>query len=96
MCQELKLDVQYSCCPPVKLIGRVVGHLLSCENVSCLLIAPVWPSTAFWVALQQNRKFLTAVVKEFRFRPKFFMSNDAKSLFSRSPNFEMVAYVLKC
>ncbi len=42
------------------------------------------------------RKFLSAIVKEFRFRPKFFMSNDAKSLFSRSPNFEMVAYVLKC
>jgi hypothetical protein len=78
------------------MIGRVVGHLLSCANVNCLLIVPVWPSTAFWAALQQNRKFLAAIVKEFKFRPKFFMSNDAKSLFSRSPNFEMVAYVLKC
>ena len=47
LCQELKPDVQYFCCPPVKLIGRVVGHLLSCANVNCLLIVPVWPSTAF-------------------------------------------------
>ncbi len=79
----------------MKLIGKVVGHLLSKPGVNCMLILPVWVSTAFWVALQQNEKFRNAIVKELRFKPKFFMSNGAQSLFSRNPHFEMVANVLK-
>ena len=95
LCQELCPTVFYFCCPPVKLIGKVVGHLLSKPGVNCLLIIPVWVSTAFWVALHQNENFRKAIVKELRFKPKFFMSNGAQSLFSRNPHFEMVAYVLK-
>jgi hypothetical protein len=95
LCQELCPKVSYFCCPPVKLIGKVVGHLLSKPDVNCLLILPVWVSTAFWVALHQNENFQKAIVKELRFKPKFFMSNGAQSLFSRNPHFEMVAYVLK-
>jgi hypothetical protein len=79
----------------VKLISKVVGHLLSKSDVNCLLILPVWVSTPFWVALHQNEKFQKAIEKELRFKPKFFMSNGAQSLFSRNPHFEMVAYVLK-
>ena len=95
LCQELCPKVSYFCCPPVKLIGKVVGHLLSKPGVNCLLILPVWVSTAFWVALHQNENFQKAIVKELRFKPKFFMSNGAQSLFSRNPHFEIVAYVLK-
>jgi hypothetical protein len=66
----------------VKLIGKVVGQLLSKSDVN-------------WVALHQNENFQKAIVKELRFKPKFFMSNGAQSLFSRNPHFEMIAYVLK-
>jgi hypothetical protein len=64
LCQELLPTVSYFCCPPVKLIGKVVGHLLGKPGVNCLLILPVWVSTAFWVALQQNENFQQAIVKE--------------------------------
>ncbi len=55
----------------MKLISKVVGHLLRKPSVNCLLILPVWVSTAFWVALQQNENFQKAIVKELRFKPKF-------------------------
>jgi hypothetical protein len=71
------------------------GWTLSKPGVNCLLYPPVWVSTAFWVALHQNENFQKAIVKELRFKPKFFMSNGAQSLFSQNPHFEMVAYVLK-
>jgi hypothetical protein len=45
--------------------------------------------------LHANEKFCKAVVREHRFKPKFFMSNGAQSLFSRNPKFEMAAYILK-
>ncbi len=64
LCQELLPTVSYFCCPPVKLIGKVVGHLLGKPGVNCLLILPVGVSTAFWVALQQNENFQKAIVKE--------------------------------
>jgi hypothetical protein len=92
--QPLLSGTAYFCCPPVKMIGRVVGHLLENSNVQCLLIVPVWPSTAFWSALGENKRFRESVVKEYRFRPKFFMSNGASSLFSRCPKFEMAAFLL--
>jgi hypothetical protein len=51
--------------------GKVVGHLLGKpgvnSGVNCLLILPVWVSTAFWVALQQNENFQKAIVKELIF-----------------------------
>ena len=93
--QKLSVDVKYFCCPPVKMIGRVACHLLDHRNVTCLLIVPVWPSAAFWPALQQSPRFQSSVSRERRFRPKFFMSNGARSLFRRSPKFEMVAFLLK-
>jgi len=70
LCQELLPTVSYFCCPPVKLIGKVVGHLLGKPGVNCLLILPVWVSTAFWVALQQNENFQKAIVKELIFSIK--------------------------
>jgi len=93
--QKLSVDVKYFCCPPVKMIGRVACHLLDHTHVTCLLIVPVWPSAAFWPALQQSPRFQSSVSREQRFRPKFFMSNGARSLFSRCPKFEMVAFLLK-
>jgi hypothetical protein len=95
LCQELDKDCLYYCCPPVKLINKVVGHLLEKSGITCLLIVPVWLSTTFWVSLHANEKFCKAVVREHRFKPKFFMSNGAQSLFSRNPKFEMAAYILK-
>ena len=95
LCQNLRTDCMYYCCPPVKLINKVVGHILEKSFINCLLVIPVWHSTAFWVSLQQNERFQRAIVREHRFKPKFFMSNGANSLFSRNPHFEMVAYVLK-
>jgi hypothetical protein len=52
LCQELLPTVSYFCGPPVK------------PGVNCLLILPVWVSTVFWVALQQNENFQKAIVKE--------------------------------
>jgi hypothetical protein len=86
--------VLYYCCPPVKMIGRVVCHLLEKENIQCLLIVPVWTSMAFWSALSESEKFRCSIVRECRFRSRFFMSNGADSLFSRCPKFEMAAFVL--
>jgi hypothetical protein len=93
--QELQPGVLYYCCPPVKMIGRVVCHLLEKENIQCLLIVPVWTSTTFWSALSESEKFRGSVVRECRFRPRFFMSNGAVSLFSRCPKFEMAAFVMR-
>jgi len=95
LCQKLEKDCLYYCCPRVKLIYKVVGHLLEKSGITCLLIVPVWLSTTFWVSLHANEKFCKAVVREHRFKPKFFMSNGAQSLFSRNPKFEMAAYILK-
>jgi hypothetical protein len=94
MSQELRPDTNYFCCPPVKMIGRVVCHILEKENIRCLLIVPVWPSSAFWPALSLSPWFQESIVKETRFQPKFFMSNSAPSLFSRCPKFEMVAFLM--
>ena len=95
LAQELKENVKYFCCPPVKMIGRAVCHLIEKENICSLLIVPVWVSAAFWPALQQSERFRECVLKELRFKPKFYMSNGAKSLFSRCPKFEMAAFLLK-
>ena len=95
LAQDLKPGIKYYCCPPVKMIGRVVCHLLEKEQIDCLLIVPVWHSAVFWPALQQSERFKEAIVREIRFWPKFFMSNNAQSLFSKCPNFEMAAFVLK-
>jgi hypothetical protein len=47
--QSLQTGIAYyCCCPPDKMIGRVVCYLLKSKNIQCLLIVPVWPSTAFW------------------------------------------------
>jgi hypothetical protein len=95
LCQDLRTDCNYFCCPPIKMVGQVVRHLLEKKNVNCLLVLPVWPSAVFWVSLHQNSTFCNAVVKTHKFQPKFFMSNGAQSLFARNPHFEMIAYVLK-
>jgi hypothetical protein len=55
---------------------------------------PVWSSAAYWPALQLSPRFREATRKEIRFYTKFFMSNGAKSLFSRCPHFEMAAFLL--
>jgi hypothetical protein len=83
LAQELQPDTNYFCCPPVKMIGRVVCHLLEKENIPILLVVPVWPSSAFWPALSLSPRFQESIVKEARFQPKFFKSNSAPSLFSR-------------
>lgn len=95
LAQGLSPNVNYFCCPPVKMIGRTVCHLLEKDDILSLLVVPVWPSTSFWPALQQSVRFRQCIVKELRFKPKFYMSNGAKSLFSRCPQFEMAAYLLK-
>jgi hypothetical protein len=77
------------------MIGRTACHLLEKENISSLLIVPVWHSAVYWPTLQQSERFQECIVKEFRFSPKFYMSNGAKSLFSRCPKFEMAAFLLK-
>jgi hypothetical protein len=93
--QRLETAVNYYCCPPVKMIGRVVCHIIEKDDITCLLIVPVWPSAAFWPALQQSPRFQECVVNELRFKPRFYMSNGPPSLFSCCPKFEMAAYVLK-
>ncbi len=95
LAQELKENVNYYCCPPVKMIGRTVCHLLEKENISSLLIVSVWHSAAYWPMLQQSERFQECIVKELRFSPKFYMSNWAKSLFSRCSKFEMAAFLLR-
>jgi hypothetical protein len=94
LAQNLSPNVNYFCCPPVKMIGRAVCHILDAENVTCLFLVPVWSSAAYWPALQLSPRFREATRKEFRFSPRFFMSNGAKSLFSRCPRFEMAAFLL--
>jgi hypothetical protein len=95
LAQELKENVNYFCCPPIKMVGRVACHLLEKANVSSILLVPVWPSTAYWSSLSESVRFQEAVVNKVYFRPQFFMSNGASGLFSRKPNFEMVAFLLK-
>ena len=80
LAQDLKPGIKYYCCPPVKMLGRVVCHLLEKEQIDCLLIVPVWHSVVFWPTLQQSERFKEAIVREIRFWPKFFMSNNAQSL----------------
>ena len=95
LAQELQENTMYYCCPPVKTIGRVTCHLLDKDNVNCLLIVPVWHSAAYWVALQESARFQETIVQKLCFRPKFFMSNGAPSLFGRSPKFLMAAFVIR-
>jgi hypothetical protein len=41
LAQELEENVKYFCCPPVKMIGRAICHLIEKENICSLLIVPV-------------------------------------------------------
>ena len=91
---ELQAGTKYFCCPPVKMVGRVACHLLEKENIECLLVVPVWHNSLYWAALQESERFRESVQKEFRFRPKCYMSNGAVSLFSKCPKFEMAALVM--
>jgi hypothetical protein len=77
LAQNLLPNVNYFCCLPVKMIGRVVCHILDAENVTCLLLVPVWSSAAYWPALQLSPRFREATRREIRFYPRFFMSNGA-------------------
>jgi hypothetical protein len=61
--------------PSSKMIGRAICHLIEKENICSLLIIPVWTSAAFWPAMQQSYRFRGCVLKELRFKPKFYMSN---------------------
>jgi len=54
LCQDLKSDCLYYCCPPVKLINKVVGHLLEKTGVTCLLIVPVWVQLSGSVCMQMK------------------------------------------
>jgi hypothetical protein len=63
LAQELKENVNYYCCPPVKMIGRMVCHLLEKENISSLLIVSIWHSAAYWPTLQQSERFQECIVK---------------------------------
>jgi len=92
--QKLESGVNYFCCPPVKMIGRVVCHLLESENISSVLIVPRWTSCVFWPAITENRSFQKAVKKTVIFRTKFFMSNNVQSLFSRCRSMEMAAFLI--
>ncbi len=92
--QNLQEGIQYYCCPPVKMIGRAVWHLLEKENIVSVLIIPRWVSSPFWAALMNSDRFKEAVQKEIRFRATFFMSNGVVSLFSKCKNMEMTAFLL--
>jgi hypothetical protein len=48
LAQDLKENVKYLCCPPVKMIGKAICHLIEKENFCSLFIIPVWTSAAFF------------------------------------------------
>jgi len=95
-CQKLELGKKYFCCPPVKLIVRVVGYLLQQTDVQVLLIVPAWESTPFWSVLQQHKDFQLSIKKQKAFWPRFLTFNSAPgSVFAKRPNMKMQAYLLK-
>jgi hypothetical protein len=85
--------------------GFAIFVLFPCKKqyveLQCIYIASVPPDfvTHYKTKLHHFvtvcEKFRCSIVRECRFRPRFFMSNGSDSLFSRCPKFEMAAFVLK-
>jgi hypothetical protein len=76
LAQQLETSVNYYCCPPVNMIGRVVCHIIEKDDVTCLLIVPAWPSAAFWPDLQLSPRFQECIVYELRFKPRLYINKD--------------------
>ena len=52
--QDLKVHETYFCCPPTKLVGHTWHHLLNHNELTAILICPVWKSANYWPLLFQG------------------------------------------
>ena len=92
--QELVSTHVYFCCPPTKEIVYTFKHLISSTNIKAILIIPAWFSASFWPVLHDGCKFRKEISNYLFFSPEFLVFNQTNSLFSRKPNFQMLALVL--
>lgn len=76
--------------PPIKLVPRVLAHLLF-DKAAATLIVPKWPSSAFWPLIfkenYQARSFVSEVL-EFHETHRIFEQPDAKKCMFDSGRFK--------
>ena len=81
----------YFCCPPVKEIVFTFKKLINTPHIRAIFIIPSWYSANFWPFLHNGQQFRQEIKDVMIFSPEFIIFNKVDSLFSRKPNFQMLA-----
>lgn len=89
--QVLNSHEIYFCCPPVKEIIYTFKKLINTPQIRAILIIPNWHSANFWPFLHNGQQFRHEIKDVIIFSPEFLIFNKVDSLFSRKPNFQMLA-----
>jgi hypothetical protein len=92
--QALLPGVRYFFCPPVKLLAPAFRRCLQFKNITALLIFPDWTSTAFWVAFHPLGRLHPVVTDHVDFKPPFFTTTPAPSLFASGAAVPMRAILI--
>ena len=61
----------YWLCPPPALVSNVIDHFLSFNEVTGVLICPVWKGSDYFVKLVENLRFAPFVANYYLFSPRF-------------------------
>jgi len=94
--QSLSPEERYFCCPPVDLIVPVFKRICAQPGVTALMLVPEWYGHGFWPVLFPAMRALPQIRQLRRFVPSFFFANQAHSpVFSRHPNFCMLALLVQ-
>ena len=93
--QNLSQAEKYFCCPPVSLIVPCFQTLVASPGIHALLLIPDWSGQPFWPFLFNGTQRQPQIRDVFRFRTGFTFSNAARShIFTRNPNFDMLALIV--
>jgi hypothetical protein len=79
-------------CPPVTMVARAFGKVLTYPNSSAVLLAPRWRAAAFWPILHPGGTLHPSIRREHHFSPRFFTSAPVSSLFTSGAPIQMVAF----
>lgn len=80
--------------PPVSLIQRTLNKILLYDNLSIIMLIPVWPSHPFWKSFVKVNKFQWFVKDFWIFNP-FYVSSSPKCMFSGYKNFPTLVLYIK-
>ena len=89
--QTLKPDYNYWICPPVTVIADAITHILNHENISGIMLVPIWKGSDFFLKLVKNQHFAEFSIDYLILSPCFYASNNHEGVFSVYKNFKCLA-----